>query len=551
MNPMAWRRKPLVEEEILASAMLSYPLTQYMFCSPGEGGVALVLCRADRARAVHRPPRVPRGRSCALAPLRELRGAGAVVGRRGCDGANGRRVDRRVRDGGHRSRGCRRGAAAGHRGGCRSDAHGGERLLRRRRPGGVDRRGRDRDRRPSAGEHRRRLPCQRRARSARPACARCTRTCSSCVAMPGSDRCPNARASPTPTCTARPASPASPSSLADGLRPQEPLAFVARTKITYQTISFFRGRSPMALRAEPGLARSPGISYQELLDTDSRAVPEVLRLMSPQHLGSADIPIDRYTSRAWHELEVERLWSRVWQFACREEEIPRPGDFHVYEIASMSFVVMRTRSGAIKAYRNACLHRGRRLKDYDGHCSELRCPFHGFAWALDGALQDVPARWDFPHVDDDEFRLPEARVDTWAGFVFINPDPFAEPLAAFVSDLAEQFAGWDLGAVLQGSPRRQGHQRELEDRARGVLRGVPRERHPSADHAVHRRHQQPSRHLGQLRARDHAGRDTEPAARAGSRRRRRCCGPCSMRASARCFRSRWPRVKPCERSARR
>ena len=51
MNPMAWRRKPMSEEEILASAMLSYPLTQYMFCSPGEGGVALVLCRADRARA--------------------------------------------------------------------------------------------------------------------------------------------------------------------------------------------------------------------------------------------------------------------------------------------------------------------------------------------------------------------------------------------------------------------------------------------------------------------------------------------------------------------
>ncbi len=49
-NPMAWRRKPLSEDEILSSAMLSYPLTQYMFCSPGEGGVALVLCRADKAK---------------------------------------------------------------------------------------------------------------------------------------------------------------------------------------------------------------------------------------------------------------------------------------------------------------------------------------------------------------------------------------------------------------------------------------------------------------------------------------------------------------------
>ena len=49
LNPMAWRRKPLSEHEVLESAMLSYPLTQYMFCSPGEGGVALVLARADKA----------------------------------------------------------------------------------------------------------------------------------------------------------------------------------------------------------------------------------------------------------------------------------------------------------------------------------------------------------------------------------------------------------------------------------------------------------------------------------------------------------------------
>ncbi len=56
LNPMAWRRKPWSEEEVLGSAMLSYPLTQYMFCSPGEGGVALVLCRADRAKQYHPRP---------------------------------------------------------------------------------------------------------------------------------------------------------------------------------------------------------------------------------------------------------------------------------------------------------------------------------------------------------------------------------------------------------------------------------------------------------------------------------------------------------------
>jgi acetyl-CoA acetyltransferase len=49
LNPNAWRRTPLTEEEIEGSTMISHPLTQYMFCSPGEGGVALVVCRADLA----------------------------------------------------------------------------------------------------------------------------------------------------------------------------------------------------------------------------------------------------------------------------------------------------------------------------------------------------------------------------------------------------------------------------------------------------------------------------------------------------------------------
>jgi phenylpropionate dioxygenase-like ring-hydroxylating dioxygenase large terminal subunit len=198
---------------------------------------------------------------------------------------------------------------------------------------------------------------------------------------------------------------------------------------------------------EPRPARSPGVTYQELLDSDTHPVPEVLRRQSPRFLGDDDIPIERYTTREWHRLEVERLWMRVWQFACREEHIPRAGDYIIYDIANLSFIVIRTESGAIKAYPNACLHRGRKLKDYDGHCSEIRCAFHGFAWAVDGALADVPAAWDFPHVDerrDDDFHLPECRVGTWAGFVFINPDPDAAPLDEFIGGMADHFAIWNL-----------------------------------------------------------------------------------------------------------
>jgi hypothetical protein len=59
-------------------------------------------------------------------------------------------------------------------------------------------------------------------------------------------------------------------------------------------------------------------------------------------------------------------------------------------------------------------------------------------------LAFVPARWDFEHVADADFSLPQAKVGTWAGFVFINPDPEAAPLEEFLGDLPAHFDRWKL-----------------------------------------------------------------------------------------------------------
>ena len=200
----------------------------------------------------------------------------------------------------------------------------------------------------------------------------------------------------------------------------------------------------MTASVDPMGARSKGITYQQLLDTDPFPVPAVLREESPRFLGSEDVSIERYTSREWHEREVDRLWKRVWQFACREEQIPDVGSHIVYEVANLSFIVIRSAPDEIKAFYNACLHRGRQLKDHAGRCSEIRCAFHGFAWALDGSLAGIPARWDFEHVSDADFSLPEAKVGTWGGFVFINPDPNAAPLEEWLGDLPKHFDRWNL-----------------------------------------------------------------------------------------------------------
>lgn len=188
--------------------------------------------------------------------------------------------------------------------------------------------------------------------------------------------------------------------------------------------------------------RSPGVSYQDLLDLDTHEVPAFLRAETDTDYGVADIPAHFYFSRRIAELENTRIWRRTWQFACREEVIPSVGDTEVYEIAGISVLIVRCASNEIRAYYNACLHRGRRLREEGGPARELQCPFHGFCWNLDGELRRVPAAWDFPHVTPEKFRLPQVKVDTWGGFVFVNLDPDAEPLLDYLGELPAQLNRW-------------------------------------------------------------------------------------------------------------
>jgi phenylpropionate dioxygenase-like ring-hydroxylating dioxygenase large terminal subunit len=200
----------------------------------------------------------------------------------------------------------------------------------------------------------------------------------------------------------------------------------------------------MAKGTKPGLARSPGVSVQALLQQEQRPVPVALREVAYDYLGSEDIAKERYYSREFHQLEVERMWSKVWQMACREEEIPNVGDHIIYDIANYSLIVVRTGEHEIKAYHNACLHRGRMLREAGGNVSQFQCPFHGFTWRLDGALKWIPCRWDFPHIKDKDFSLPEAKVGTWGGFVFVNLDPQCRSLQDYLSDLPAHFIQWDF-----------------------------------------------------------------------------------------------------------
>ncbi len=199
----------------------------------------------------------------------------------------------------------------------------------------------------------------------------------------------------------------------------------------------------IATTPDKGAARCPGRSTRDIIIADGDAPPAALLAEAPAFLGDADIDFDRYTSPAFFAREMERLWPRVWQWACREEHLPEVGDTLVYDIGRHSILLVRTADHGIKAYHNACLHRGTQFRPPGsiGSATELRCPFHGWSWTLDGDLKNIPCRWDFPHVTDDAFRLPEVRVETWGGFVFVNMDADAAPLTSFLGILPEHFGG--------------------------------------------------------------------------------------------------------------
>lgn len=200
------------------------------------------------------------------------------------------------------------------------------------------------------------------------------------------------------------------------------------------------------LPGSPGTARASGPAVADILAADTIPPPAPLLEQSYEFLGDEDIPFSRYTSEAFFQREIDQMWARTWQWACREEHLQDVGDVWVYDIGRWSVIVVRSGEHTIEAFLNTCTHRGTRLLAGEGsrYLSGFACPFHGWSWALDGGLQAVPGQWDFPHVCAQSHNLQPVLCETWGGFVFINIDLEAKPLAHYLGVMPEHFRHFPL-----------------------------------------------------------------------------------------------------------
>lgn len=152
------------------------------------------------------------------------------------------------------------------------------------------------------------------------------------------------------------------------------------------------------------------------------------------------IPTPRYHDEDFYRLENEKLWPHVWQMAARTEQLQNVGDYIVYENLGKTVIVVRGKEG-IKAFHNACRHRGVELASGHGNCKTqgFICPFHGWRWNTEGKNTFVYGKHMFSEqqLDQADLALRPCRTEEWNGCVWINYDDDAPSLAQTMGPLYE------------------------------------------------------------------------------------------------------------------
>ncbi len=148
------------------------------------------------------------------------------------------------------------------------------------------------------------------------------------------------------------------------------------------------------------------------------------------------------------EYELDAWFARSWLCVAREEDVAEPGSYVLASLPSESAIVIRDRQGELHALSNVCRHRGSTILDQpQGRAVRLQCPYHAWIYDLDGSLLRAPHTADIRNFDSEDHGLRRLRIETWQGFVFINFDIDAAPLADHLSDLPPLVAGHQPGQL--------------------------------------------------------------------------------------------------------
>jgi phenylpropionate dioxygenase-like ring-hydroxylating dioxygenase large terminal subunit len=162
--------------------------------------------------------------------------------------------------------------------------------------------------------------------------------------------------------------------------------------------------------------------------------------------GARTLPRRYYVDAGIFAAEFDRIFSQRWLCVGREDQIRQPGEYFLQQVGSESLIVLRDRTGAIRAYYNVCRHRGTRLcEEHRGQFSEtIQCPYHAWTYSLDGRLIGAPSSADIEGFSKSDYPLHRVPVQAWEGFLFINLSDEPEPFEEAYQPLIGRFSRFNL-----------------------------------------------------------------------------------------------------------
>ena len=153
---------------------------------------------------------------------------------------------------------------------------------------------------------------------------------------------------------------------------------------------------------------------------------------------SHSLPATCYTDPAYLTVDQDAIFFRTWQFVCHSERLRAPGQYLAFEIQGRPLFAVRDKKGELRAFYNVCKHRAHGLVQGEGKKHVITCPYHAWAYGLDGKLRSAPHTENIKNFNKDDICLTAVQAEIFCGFVFVNLDPEAAPLAEQSGDLAQE-----------------------------------------------------------------------------------------------------------------
>lgn len=164
--------------------------------------------------------------------------------------------------------------------------------------------------------------------------------------------------------------------------------------------------------------------------------------------GALALHPDFYADARWFEFERREVFAKSWQLAGPAAWAAAAGDHFVADVAGASILVVRDEQGALRAFHNACRHRGAPIASCAGTgAKRFNCPYHGWSYRVDGSLRAAPEMQSARDFRLSDYGLKAVRLEEWMGLVFVTLSGETPPLADFLGGVAERIAPIDLASM--------------------------------------------------------------------------------------------------------